>query len=77
MWAALRHYWVSAKGYRLRPWKSPYIRWRIETFFGNDACPATALGFLGLVWRERARLLRFLRWCEFRRAEQKARSSYL
>src|SRR5580704_9539814 len=36
MLTALRYYWITAKGYRLRPWASPYIRWRLETFFGGD-----------------------------------------
>src|SRR5580704_11321295 len=25
MLTALRYYWITAKGYRLRPWASPYI----------------------------------------------------
>jgi hypothetical protein len=64
MWAALRYYWVASKGHRLRPWKSPYIRWRMETFFGAQAEPATAGHFLELLWRERRRLGEFLRWAE-------------
>ena len=37
MWNALRYYWIISKGYRFRPWKSPYIQWRLETFFGHEA----------------------------------------
>ena len=36
MVTALRYYWITARGYRLRPWASPYLRWRLETFFGGD-----------------------------------------
>ena len=25
------------RGYRLRPWRSPYLRWRIETYWGLHA----------------------------------------
>jgi len=62
MLSALRYYWMAAKGYRLRPWRSPYIRWRMETFFGPAAAPLTPTRFAGLLWRERRRLLEFLRW---------------
>ena len=29
--------WRLSRGYRLRPWKSPYLRWRIETYAGLHA----------------------------------------
>jgi len=61
---ALRYYWIASKGYRLRPWKSPYIRWRMETFFGRGAEPATATHFAALLWRERKRMIEFLRWAK-------------
>jgi hypothetical protein len=61
---AFRYYWTAAKGYRLRPWKSPYIRWRMETFFGPAAEPLTAGRFASLLWSERRRLAEFLRWAE-------------
>lgn len=61
---AFRYYWLAAKGHRLRPWRSPYIRWRMETFFGPEAEPLTPLRFCRLMWRERRRLAEFLRWAE-------------
>ena len=64
---ALRYYWIIAKGYRLRPWKSPYIQWRLETFFGHDAANLDARKFFRLMWRERARMERFLDWVAERR----------
>ena len=68
MFNALRYYWIAAKGYRLRPWHSPYIRWRMETFLGPEASPLTAGLFFHLLWRERARLREFMRWTsEYRR----------
>lgn len=75
MWSALRYYWIAAKGYRLRPWQSPYLQWRLETFFGKDGHAPDAATFFGLLWRERARMKRFLRWSEERRAEQRKRSA--
>jgi len=65
---ALHYYWTAAKDYRLHPWRSPYIRWRMETFFGPEASPLTAQLFFRLLWRERRRLQEFLRWtAEYRR----------
>ena len=60
----LRYYWINAKGYRLRPWRSPYIRWRMETFFGPLASPLTAVRFCRLLWRERHSVRDFLRWAD-------------
>jgi hypothetical protein len=71
MFNALRYYWIIAKGYRLRPWASPYIQWRLETFFGKDAAGLTAGKFFSLMWRERARMERFLEWVAVRRQAQR------
>jgi hypothetical protein len=68
---ALRYYWISAKGYRLRPWASPYIRWRLETFYGGDMHELGAAEFFRLIWRERRQLERFLAWTEERRHAQR------
>jgi hypothetical protein len=71
MFNALCYYWIIAKGYRLRPWNSPYIQWRFETFFGKEAAGLDAGKFLGLMWRERARMRTFLRWVAIRRRAQR------
>src|SRR5271168_5257742 len=54
MMNAWRYYWIIAKGHRLTPWRSPYIRWRMETFFGKEASELNVRKFFGLMWRERA-----------------------
>jgi hypothetical protein len=56
--------WRASKGYRLRPWKSPYLRWRIETYSGLHAEEISARDFWRFVWRERSNLARFLRWAD-------------
>ncbi len=68
---ALRYFWIIAKGYRLRPWASPYIQWRLETFFGREAAGLTMGKFMRLMWRERIRMERFLEWVAERRREQR------
>jgi hypothetical protein len=73
MFNALRYYWIIAKGYRLRPWKSPYIQWRLETFFGHESADLDAREFFVLMWRERKRMERFLEWVAERRRAQKER----
>lgn len=75
MLSALRYYWAVAKGYRIRPWKSPYLRWRMETFFGPAAADLDARKFLHLMWAERARMRRFLKWVEdMRRCKRRSHS---
>jgi hypothetical protein len=69
--SALRFYWIASKGYRLRPWRSPYIRWRMETFFGPESAPDDARTFFRLTWRERKRLRTFFKWAEERRSEMR------
>lgn len=67
---ALRYYWIIAKNYRLRPWASPYVQWRLETFFGEAAADLDARKFFSLMWRERMRMARFLAWVAVRRRAQ-------
>ena len=71
MLSALRYYWMTAKGYRLRPWRSPYLRWRMETFFGPQAEPLTASRFFALLWQERQRMQEFVQWAEMLRRSPK------
>ena len=58
----LRVLWRLTRGYRLRPWKSPYLRWRIETYSGLDARSVGFWDFWRFAWRERRNLFRYLRW---------------
>jgi len=75
MFSALRFYWTAAKGFRLRPWKSPYLRWRMETFFGGHYDQLDARTFWRLLWQERRRMAAFLRWAEKRRRAQRQSAS--
>jgi hypothetical protein len=54
--------WRLARGYRLRPWRSPYLRWRIETYSGMHADDIDFRTFWSFVWRRRTDLGRYLRW---------------
>lgn len=57
-----RFLWNSTRGYHLTPWRSPYLRWRIETYCGVKMDRVGFLEFWGFMWRERGQLTRFLRW---------------
>ena len=74
MFSAIRYMWTASKGYRLRPWKSPYLRWRLETYFGPQAADPGAAKFFSLMWRQRKQMARFLRWADERRIEQQKRT---
>ena len=37
MFAAVRFVWNATAGHRLRPWRSEYLKWRIETYSGKKA----------------------------------------
>ena len=54
--------WRMARGYRWSPWRSPYLRWRIETYSGMHADRITFALFWQFVFRHRRELLRYLRW---------------
>ncbi|HTU48293.1 MAG TPA: hypothetical protein VMF91_24755 [Bryobacteraceae bacterium] len=58
----LRFLWIATRGYRLRPWQSPYLRWRIETYSGMPADTITAGSFFRFMWAERSSLWRHLLW---------------
>src|SRR5579863_10040878 len=58
----VRFIWNSARGHRLAPWRSPYLRWRIETYTGIKMQSIGFLEFFGFLWKEREELGRFLKW---------------
>jgi hypothetical protein len=54
--------WRLSRGYRLRPWRSPYLKWRIETYSGIEAGRITCRQFWEFTWKRRRELLRYLHW---------------
>ena len=52
MRSAVRFLWNATRGHRLRPWRSDYLRWRIETYSGREAHTIDAKEFFRFVWRE-------------------------
>lgn len=62
MFAPIRFIWNATRGSRLMPWRSPYIRWRMETYSGMWAEKMTFREMFSFVWTQRWELLSFLFW---------------
>jgi hypothetical protein len=58
----LRLLWQLGRGYRLRPWHSPYLRWRIETYWGLHTEEIGFAEFWRFIFARRGDLWRYLRW---------------
>ena len=56
--------WRLTRGYRLRPWRSPYLRWRIETYWGIHADAITFQEFWRFAWQRRRDLMRYAAWAD-------------
>lgn len=62
MLASLRFVWNATRGYRLRPWRSPYLRWRVETYSGKRAEALKLHDIINFAWASKWELLSFLHW---------------
>ena len=62
MFDAIRFLWNATRGHRLAPWRSEYVKWRIETFSGQKAETIRAADVWRFVWSTRGELLAFLLW---------------
>jgi hypothetical protein len=69
----LRFIWNATRGHRLRPWRSPYLRWRVETFSGKKAETLTRKSVMSFLWETRWELLEFLMWTGEMEREAKKR----
>jgi len=71
LFAPLRFIWNATRGHRLAPWRSEYLRWRVETYSGKPAESLTFRDISGFMWESRWELLGFLAWTG--RMEREAR----
>ena len=56
--------WRATRGYRLRPWRSPYLRWRMETYWGLHAGEIKFVDFWRFAFAHRTDLTRYLHWVD-------------
>jgi hypothetical protein len=61
---AVRFLWNATRGHRLRPWRSEYLRWRLETYTGKSADKIQPRDFWDLFWSDKRQFLRFLAWTD-------------
>ena len=71
MFTPLRFIWNATRGHRLTPWRSEFLRWRVETYSGKPAESLNAGDVLGFLWTARWELLSYLAWTG--RMEKEAR----
>ena len=62
MLAPLRFMWNATRGHRFAPWRSEYLKWRIETYSGKKADTLAAKDVFGFLWNSKWELLSFLLW---------------
>jgi hypothetical protein len=62
LFSALRFLWNATRGHRFAPWRSPYLRWRVETYSGRRAETLTSKSVFSFMWATRGELMQFLRW---------------
>jgi hypothetical protein len=62
LFAPIRFLWNATRGHRLTPWRSEYLRWRVETYSGMPAETLTAARIFAFVWESKWELLSFLFW---------------
>lgn len=62
MWSIFRFLWNSTRGHHLAPWRSPYLKWRLETYTGIKMQKIGFFAFFVIMWRERVKMYRFLLW---------------
>jgi hypothetical protein len=64
MLSAARFLWNATSGHRLRPWRSDFLKWRIETYSGMKAETMTTGDIFRFVWEQKWALLKFLHWTD-------------
>jgi len=74
LFAALRFIWNATRGHRFAPWRSDYVRWRVETYTGMKAETLTAADIFGFAWNSRWELLSYLFWTGQLEREARRRS---
>jgi hypothetical protein len=64
LFGAMRFLWNATRGHRLTPWRSEFLRWRVETYSGKPAETLRARDVFGFMWEQKWELLSFLFWTD-------------
>lgn len=60
----IKFLWNSTRGHRFAPWRSDYVKWRVETYTGLKAEKITLGDILRFAWKDRGELFRYLVWTD-------------
>lgn len=71
MFKVLCFLWNATRGHRLMPWRSEFLKWRIETFSGVSAEKLTTSEIISFLWTTRWEILSYLAWADTMRREVK------
>ena len=61
---AVKFFWMATRGHRLRPWRSEYLRWRVETYSGKTADSLRIRDFVKMFLDEPGQVMRFFLWSQ-------------
>ena len=73
MFGAFKFIWNATRGHRLVPWRSEFLRWRVETYSGKPAESLRARDIFAFFWESKWELLSFLLWTSAVRKEARRR----
>lgn len=62
MFSTIRFLWNATRGHRFAPWRSEFLRWRIETYSGKPAHSLKMRDVMAFFWNTRWELIEFLAW---------------
>ena len=62
LFGALKFIWNATRGHRLAPWRSEFLKWRVETYSGKPAESLRARDIFGFMWESKWELMDFLFW---------------
>jgi len=62
VFSPIRFLWNATRGSRLAPWRSKYLRWRLETYSGMWAEKMKVGEIFSFIWAQRWEFLSFLLW---------------
>jgi hypothetical protein len=73
MFGAFKFIWNATRGHRFAPWRSEFLRWRVETYSGKPAESLSARDIFSFFWESKWELLNFLQWTGEVRREARRR----
>lgn len=61
-WSAVSYGWFMTRKHHFRPWRSPAIKWRMETVYGIQPENLTAKLLFKTLWNDRKQVWALAKW---------------